>query len=255
MTRNQFGTRLAAFVFALALLGLWQVLADSNKISPVFFPSPSRSLHALYESFASGRIWQPLGATLQRMVFGWVFASICGIALGAIIGTSRSLRSYLEPMLEFFRPLPASAIIPPAILLLGLGQTMSVSVIAFGGIWPVLLGSIHGFKQVDPRLTEVAGSLEMNRLVFLRKIALPSALPDIFAGLRISLAVSLILAVVVEMQAGQPGLGQNILLAQRTYRSPELYAGIVMLGLIGYLTNLALTFAERHLLAWRNAAL
>jgi sulfonate transport system permease protein len=252
MTQYRFAMRLAAIAFALALLALWQVLAYSNRISPVFFPPPSRSLQALYELFASGREWRPLGATLERMAFGWILASIAGLILGAIIGGSRLLRSYLKPTLEFFRPLPASAIIPPAILLLGLGQTMAISVIAFGAIWPVLLGSVHGFKVIDPRLTEVARSLEMSRFEFLHKIALPSALPDIFAGLRISLAVALILAVVVEMQAGQPGVGQNILLAQRTYRSAELYAGLVVLGLIGYLTNIFLTTIERRLLAWRH---
>lgn len=253
MTRSRFAMRLAALAFALTLLALWQLLAQSDVISTVFFPPPSRSLQALYELFASGRIWQPLAATLERMAFGWVLASVAGLILGACVGSSRILRDYLEPTLEFFRPLPASAIIPPAILLLGLGQTMAVSVIAFAAIWPVLLGSVHGFKLIDPRLTEVARSLEMTRFDFLHKIALPSALPDIFAGLRISLAVSLILTVVVEMQASQPGLGQNILLAQRTYRSPELYAGIVVLGLTGYLTNIVLTMVENRLLAWRQA--
>lgn len=245
--------RLLATVFALALLVFWQLLASANVISSVFFPPPSRSLEALYDMVVSGRLWGPLAATLERMVLGWVLASVAGLILGACIGSSKVLRDYLEPTLEFFRPLPASAIIPPAILLLGLGQTMAVSVIAFAAIWPVLLGSVHGFKLIDPRLTEVARSLEMKRLDFLHKIALPSALPDIFAGLRISLAVSLILAVVVEMQASQPGLGQNILLAQRTYRSPELYAGIVVLGLTGYLTNVLLTTVELRLLAWRQA--
>lgn len=253
MNRRRFAMRLAAVAFALTLLALWQLLASSNVISAVFFPPPTRSLQALSELITSGRIWQPLAATLERMALGWVLASVAGIVLGALIGSSKVLRAYLEPTLEFFRPLPASAIIPPAILLLGLGQTMAVFVIAFGSIWPVLLGSVHGFKRIDPRLAEVARSLEMNRAEFLYKIALPSALPDIFAGLRISLAVSLILTVVVEMQASQPGLGQNILLAQRTYRSPDIYAGIFILGLTGYLTNVVLTSIESHLLAWRRA--
>jgi ABC-type nitrate/sulfonate/bicarbonate transport system permease component len=140
-------------------------------------------------------------------------------------------------------------------MILGLSQAMAVFVIAFGSVWPVLLGALHGFSAVEPRLKEVAIALEMRPANYLWKISLPSALPDIFTGMRISLAIALILAVVVEMQAGQAGLGQNILLAQRMFRSPELYAGIVVLGLFGYLTNAILNGVEQRLLRWKTQRL
>jgi len=115
----------------------------------------------------------------------------------------------------------------------------------------VLLGAYHGFRSVDPLLSDMASALRMHTPAFLWKVALPSALPDIFAGVRVSLAIALILAVVTEMQAAQSGLGFNILMAQRSFRSPELYAGIIVLGVLGLLTNQALLAAERHLLRWR----
>jgi ABC-type nitrate/sulfonate/bicarbonate transport system permease component len=186
------------------------------------------------------------------MFYGWVLASLVGMLLGAAIARSGPVRAYLEPLLEFLRPLPASAIIPPAILFLGLTSKMAVTVIAFGALWPVLLGSYHGFRSVDPQLAEMAAAMRMSSPAFLWKVALPSALPDIFAGVRVSLAIALILAVVTEMQSAQSGLGFNILMAQRSFRSPELYAGIIVLGVLGLFTNQALIAAERRLLRWRT---
>jgi ABC-type nitrate/sulfonate/bicarbonate transport system permease component len=234
------------------LLIAWQVSADYKLINPVFFPSPSRTLAELWHEASEGMLWAPLAATSLRMFYGWALASLLGVVLGAAIGSSRLAREFLEPSLEFMRPLPASAVIPVAILFLGLTNEMTTAVIAFGAIWPVLLASVHGFATIEPQLLEVSAALKLSRLQFMAKVAAPNALPDILAGVRVSLAIALILAVVTEMQASQPGLGRNILLAQRMYRSPELYAGVVTLGIMGFMINHALVLVERRLLRWRT---
>ena len=242
-----------AVLFAAGVLLLWQLLAEREFISPVFFPSPSRTLGELWIQVAQGLIWAPLSATGYRMFCGWALASLAGVALGAAIGLSRAAREYLEPLLEFLRPLPASAMVPVAILFLGFSNAMTVAVIAFGAVWPVLLGSLHGFVSVEPQLADVVAALRLTRAQAFAKIAVPNALPDILAGARVGLAISLILAVVTEMQASQTGLGQNILLAQRSFRSPELYAGVVTLGIVGFAINHAIVVLERRLLRWRAA--
>lgn len=243
---------LIGIAFPLALLAAWQVLADARVLNPVFFPAPSRALGVLAERVADGSVWPPLLATLWRMLVGWLLAGLLGVLLGALIGTSAASRDYLGPTLEFFRPLPASAIIPVAILFLGLTQQMSLVVIAFGAIWPVLLGSVYGFSSIKARLGEVSAVLEMSRTEFFCYIALPSALPDIISGARISLALALILSVVVEMQASLPGLGRDIMMAQRTFRSADLYAGLVVLGAVGFAISYGLRLLERRLLRWRH---
>ena len=248
---NVWFVRLAALAFAFGLLLLWQLLSVANIISPLFFPSPLRTLTALGNQIVDGQLWASLGSTVSRMALGWLVASIVGIILGALISGSPTARAMLEPTLEFMRPLPASAIIPVAILAFGLSTTMSTAVIAFGSIWPVLLASIQGFGAVSERLGEVGAALEMNRKDCFFKISLPSALPDILAGAKVGLAIALILAVVTEMQASLPGLGQNILMAQRSFKTPDLYAGILMLALIGFITSLALQMLEHRLLKWR----
>lgn len=243
----------AALLFALALVGLWQGLASAQLISPLFFPSPGRTLGALWDQMTQGRLWEPLGATVMRMAWGWLLASLLGVVLGALIAGSALASRMLGPLLEFMRPLPASAIIPVAILAFGLSPTMSAVVIAFGSIWPVLLASVQGFGAVDARLQEVAAVMRMSPWSRFLKIDLPSALPGILAGARVGLAVALILAVVTEMQASLTGIGQNILLAQRSFKTPDLYAGVMVLGAIGFVTSAAIQALENRVLRWRSA--
>lgn len=236
----------------LGLLLLWQWAAQMEWLSPVFFPAPSKSLAALSEQMGSSDFWFAFGQTISRMLMGFGVASLLGITLGALIGLFPQVRAYLEPSLELIRPLPASAIIPLFVLLMGLNDRMIVAVIMFSSLWPVLLNTVHGFKTIEPRLLEVASMLKMGRMAVIWKIALPNALPDILAGLRLALTVSLILAVVAEMLAGTAGLGQNITLAARSFKSGDLYAGIMVLGAVGYLSNVVLARLERHWLRWRG---
>lgn len=240
-------------VAPLLLLAAWQIAVESRVLSPAYFPAPAKTFQALWQLIETGALWRPLGETTLRMLEGWAFASLVGIVLGASIGLSRTAREFLHPLLEFLRPLPASAIIPVAIVFFGLTNHMALMVIAFGSLWPVLLGTLHGIASIEPRLREVSATLEMRPLSYLFKVAIPSAQTDIFTGVRIGLSIALILTVVVEMQAAQPGLGQNILLAQRTYRSPDLYAGIIILGLFGLCTDRLITMAENRLMRWKQA--
>jgi ABC-type nitrate/sulfonate/bicarbonate transport system permease component len=253
MTRSPLFRFVASAAVTLALIGLWQLGADAGLISPVFFPGPDRSFGTLWEQLHDAEFWAAFAETLRRMALGFVSASVVGIAVGAVIGLSENVRAYVEPTLELIRPLPASAVIPVFVLMIGLNEQMIIAVIAFASLWPVLLGTVHGFKTIEPRLIEVSRMLHLSPLELVFKIALPNAMPDIFAGLRLALTVSLILAVVTEMLSGMEGLGHNIIMAARSFRSADLYAGIIVLGVIGYITNIALERLERYVLRWRRS--
>jgi ABC-type nitrate/sulfonate/bicarbonate transport system permease component len=246
------GWRLASLAVTAGFVALWQVVANLRLVSPVFLPGPDRAFAALLRGFATGALTARLAGTILHMIEGWLLASIAGVALGALIGSSRPMRVYVGPTLEFLRPLPASAVIPLAIAIFGFSPAMAVGVIAFGAIWPMLLSTVHGFAAVEPRLYEVARALQLPRWRVVWAIALPSALPDILAGLRLGLTVALILAVVCEMIAGLDGLGQWVLLAARMFHSADVFAGVILLGALGYAGALALNLAERHFLAWRG---
>ena len=243
--------RLAGLGVLAALIALWSAAVAFKWVSPVFLPAPTRVVTALSRGWASQDLGVKFMGTVSHMLSGWVVASIAGVGLGALIGSSAAARAYLGPTLEFLRPLPASAIVPVAISLFGLTSQMAVGVIAFGSIWPVLLAAVHGFASVEPTLREVERALGLSRMASIFKIALPSAAPDILAGLRLGLTVSLILAVVCEMIAGLDGLGQWVLVAARSYRSADVFAGVVLLGVIGVTANASLSLIENRALRWR----
>jgi sulfonate transport system permease protein len=243
---------LGSMLMLLGIMLLWWALSTLGWVSRVFLPSPQAAWTSLSEGLIDGDLLGFTWATVSRMALGWLLASLLGIALGALIGLLDTARAYLQPTLEFIRPLPASALLPLAISIFGLSPAMVLSVVAFGATWPVLLATVHGFASVPLQLQEVARCLQLTRLAYAFKIGLPNAMPDIFAGMRLSLTVSLIVSVVGEMIASQPGLGQAILLAARSFRASELFAGIALLGLIGFASTALLAACEKRVLKWQN---
>jgi ABC-type nitrate/sulfonate/bicarbonate transport system permease component len=233
---------------------IWKAVTDAKLVSPIFLPGPERTYAALAKGMIGGPLLGQTLQTIQRMVLGWLLASCVGVLLGALIGTSHRARVYVAPTLELLRPLPASAMIPIAIAFLGFSDQMVLVVIAFGALWPMLLATIQGFSAMEPRLYEVSAVLGLSRLDVIRKLALPSAMPMILASLRLGLTISLILAVVGEMLASREGLGQSILAASRSFRSADLFAGIVILGAIGLFGSRLLSLVERRLLRWQAAS-
>ena len=252
MKRLSFRAILLGIAGLLILLALWQLGAMTGLLSRAFVASPSATYLALWDGLVRGVMLSQTYDTITRMVQGWFLASIAGIAIGSIIGISRTARAYMQPSLEFLRPLPASAIIPPAIALLGLGPKMALAVITFGSLWPTLLATIQGFALVEQTLTDVARTLHLSRGGFVWKVGLPNAMPDIIAGMRLSATVALILTIVCEMLAGQNGLGTAILLAARSYHSADLFAGLTLLGFVGLATSYVLALGERVIVPWQD---
>jgi ABC-type nitrate/sulfonate/bicarbonate transport system permease component len=241
-----------SLAFFIGLLVAWKLASDARLINPIWFPGPDRAFAKLWEWARTGVLWAPLVKTVWRMLAGWLAACVAGVVLGAAIASSPLARRLLQPSAEFLRPLPASAILPVAILVLGLSDAMIVFVVAFGSIWPVLLGAIHGFRSVEPRLVEVARVLGLTRWQRAWKFQLPSALADIFAGMRVSIAIALIVTVASEMLSSQPGIGYLMLLAARSFRSVDIFAGVIVLGALGFIANASVQKLEDRLLRWRR---
>jgi sulfonate transport system permease protein len=238
------GWSIASAAVCVAMVALWQFIAWKRLVSPVFLPGPGPTWRALLEGFKSGMLGEQTLATIRRMVYGWFVASALGSTLGALIGSSRWARALLAPSLEFMRPLPSSAMLPVGIAFFGLSDEMVIGVVAFGSIWPTLLATIHAFAAIEPRLLEVARMLKFSRLAVVFKIAFPNALPDIFAAMRLGLITALILSVVGEILAFQGGLGSYLLAASRSYRSADLFAGVILLWVVGLASNLMLSALE-----------
>lgn len=240
------------FLLLICMGGAWELLAQLWG-SP-FLPPPSRILGAWVRLLVDGELPMASLTTLARCFAGFALAATVAVPLGTAMGLSRVVYGLLEPLVECLRPIPSAAAIPVAILFLGIADGMKVAVVVFGCVWPILLNTIHGVQSIDAILVDTGRTLGLERGAFLRKIVLPAALPSIATGCRISLAIALILAITVEMIVGGPGLGYLILDFERSFRYADMYAGIFMLGLLGYGINWIFTRVDRRFLAWARIA-
>lgn len=237
-----------ALVPAIAFL-LLEIGARAGLIDAVLFPAPSTVAAAAVRDAAElaghGLI------TVGRA--GAAFGLAVGLAVpfGLVLGRSAALHRLLRPTVDGLRTLPAAAVVPLAILLLGIDERMKVAVAAFGAGWPVLLATIDGVHATSPVMQDTVRTLHLTPAQAFLRVVLPAALPHVLTGARISLSIALVLAVTVEMIAGDSGLGFFVLDAERSFRFPTMYAGIGVLALIGTGVNAVMTWAERRLVYWR----
>lgn len=234
----------------LFFISLWEFIARSGIFPPYYLPPFTLVFYQLFNASFLSQVLGQLGHSLWRAALGYFIATLIAVPLGILIGRSHSISVYLEPVLEFFRPLPSSAIIPVAILFLQLGWKMIVFVVAFGATWPILVATVQGARNVDPVMIDTGMLLRLSPFRMNCYIVLPSSLPYIMAGLRTSLAVSLILAVTAEMLAGSDGIGFYILDMERAFQTTEMYAGIMIIGLAGLILNKIFVFGERRIIYW-----
>jgi sulfonate transport system permease protein len=224
----------------------------SARWNSAYFPPLADIVDTFFETWTSDRLSEDLLPSLARFGAGLGIALAVGVALGVVLGLSSTLRRLLDPVIDFFRAMPKPALLPLAILLLGVGESMKIAFIAFGALWPILLNSIDGVRSVDPDMVAMSRVYGLSRWQRIRHVILPAASPQMFVGARLALASALILMVVSEMLASTNGLGYFVLQAQQTFAILPMWAGILMLGLVGYLVNVIFLVVERRALAWHR---
>lgn len=248
--RAFFQTRLSGLALIVLLLVGWELLARSGMLATVAFPPFTRVFQALWNLVLTGEIVKLLLPSLERLFIGYLIALVLGVAMGVLMGYFRSAYALFEPITEILRPIPSPAYVPIAILFLGLDNEMKIFTIAFSCFFSILLNTYSGVRSVDPMQINTARTFGKSAFVTLRKVILPAALPQIFTGMRISLAIALIMVVISEMVASIDGIGYFILNSQRSFRVPDMYAGVVTLGLLGYALNAIFLRIERRMLRW-----
>lgn len=212
--------------------------------------APSATLRALAEGVWSGTLSGEIATTLESYAQGLAAAIVAGVVLGLAIGSSRTLLAALSVVIEFLRPIPAVALIPLAILVFGLGVPMRRFVIAYAAVWPILINTLYGARGGDRLLHDVARTSGVTRLGALLRVTLPAALPSIATGIKVSAAVALQVGVTAEFLTGTDGIGAYMQSQQLAFNIPELYAAIVLVGMLGYTIHVALRIAERHVVFW-----
>jgi ABC-type nitrate/sulfonate/bicarbonate transport system permease component len=234
----------------VALLVLVEVLVRTGVLKRALIPPPSVVAETLAGILASGKALAPLGETLSIFCLAYATACALAVGLGLLMGRFRPVHDLFEPLVEFLRPLPKPALLPPLILFLGIGDAMKLTIIGLGVFFPVLINTVQGVRGTDPVMIDVARTFGHRPRNLMFKVVLPSALPMILSGMRVSLGLGLILVVIAEMLAGTGGVGYLILDMQRSFKVPQMYAWIVILAVLGYALNAAFVFAERRVIHW-----
>jgi NitT/TauT family transport system permease protein len=242
--------RLLSLGSTLILLAAWEILPRTLGNLQLYFPPVSRIIASAWDGVVSGQLLGAAFDTTRRALTGLALAFILGLSAGLVMGLWSKANALFVPVIEFLRPIPSTAMVPVALLFLGIGEDLYLAVIAFGCAWPILLNTFSGVRSTDPLLIETGRTLNLSRLRIVTQIVIPSAVPQIATGVRISLAISLILAITIEMVAGGSGLGYAILDAERSFAYRRMYAGILVLGVLGLLLNHGFQVASRKSLHW-----
>jgi ABC-type nitrate/sulfonate/bicarbonate transport system permease component len=238
------------FLLLGGLLAIWQ-WASVTYPGPTLPPLPA--VWRVYWRLLQGDLLDTaVLPSLYRLLVGFAIATIAGSVLGLAIGCSRAFDAWSRPVLEYLRYIPAIAILPPALLILGPTDAMRIFVIAFGCIFPVLLAAIDGARRVEPTFLEAARICGLGPVARIRRVVLFAAMPSLFAGLRIALGLGLIMMVISELIAADNGIGFFILRSQRLFQSAGVYAGVLVIGTIGWLLTASLLIVERRVLHWHR---
>ncbi|WP_101784533.1 ABC transporter permease [Nonomuraea indica] len=240
---------------------LWEVA--TRRAEAVYFPPPTVIVARLHEMWFSGPLAglflteeavHDLLPSLGRLFAGWALAATAGVVLGLALGRSRTLAALAEPLVHFGRSVPPSALLPVFLLLFKIGTPMQVAAIVYGVVWPVLINAMDGGRTVDRGYLETCQVFRVGAPTRLVRIILPAAAPKIFAGLRLSVSLALIMMVISELYGSTEGIGHRMLEAQSQFDIPAMWAGIVLLGVLGVLLNVAFLGVERRLLSWHRSA-
>ncbi len=238
-------------ILPVTAIVLWEASVRAGWIDRLLLPAFSEVLQALWETIRSGELVRHLGPSMLRAGGGFLIALVLAVPTGMWVGWSPGAKEYLGSLLELLRPVPPITIVPLAMLWFGIGSASKLFVIAYGCFWSILINTILGVVEINPLLVKAARVMGIRGFDFFRKILLPAALPKIFAGVRISTGIALVVLVASEMVASPNGIGYMIIDAERTFRTPEMFAGIIVISILGLVLNTLLTELERRWFHYR----
>ncbi len=246
--------RALAVLSPLLLLVVWEALVRVGLVDARFFPAPSDILSALWRMLFSGQILSHVGVSLVRTFVGFALGAVPGVAVGLTLGLFPIVRAALWPMMGALYPIPKIAILPLVMLIFGLGDPSKWVIIAIGVFFPLVINSMAGVMSIDKIYHDVGRNFGASQLDRYLTIALPGALPLILAGVRLGWGTALLLMVTSEFVAAKVGLGYLIWQGWQSFAIEQMYVGIILVSLIGYLSFLLLDQAARAIVPWKPEA-
>lgn len=235
-------------------LSIWWLVSATGVVSPVLLPAPAEVLESLVRLSADGTLLGHISASLLRVIEGFLLALAVALPLGVAMGMSPIARGLLEPLIELIRPIPPIAVIPLAMLWLGIGELSKVFIIMLGAFFPILINTMAGFAAVDPVHVRAAQTLGAGRFAIFRDVVIRSAFPYMVVGARLGMGLAFIVLVAAELIASSEGLGYLINDARYRFQTSEIFLGMACIGALGFILNRLLLGVERRLLRWKIEA-
>ncbi|WP_440951009.1 ABC transporter permease [Methanosphaerula subterraneus] len=239
----------------LAFLLLWETISRTGIVDSSFLPPFSEVAVAFVNLLLSGELVKQTAVSLQRAALGFGLAMLVSIPLGLMMGWFKWFERFTDPLVQTLRNVPSLALLPIFILFLGIGEESKIAIIFWGSLWATLLNTINGVKSVDPILIKSARSMSASNTMLFSKVILPSAVPSIFTGMRLSATHSILILIAAEMIGASAGLGYLILSAEYSFNIKNMYVGIITLALLGITVNYILLNLESRATKWKEAVI
>ncbi|WP_018752069.1 ABC transporter permease [Paenibacillus sanguinis] len=239
-------------VLPVLLLAVWEYLSAHEYISYLLFPAPSRIAETFIVLVQSGVWWSNLEISLQRALFGFLLGGGSGLLLGIVVGLFRWVERTMDPAVQMLRMVPHLAVTSLFVLWFGIGETSKVLLIAKGAFFPLYINVFLGLRNVDNKLFEVTRVLEYGRLRQVIRLMLPASLPNLFLGIRMSVAIAWLSLVVAEMMGASSGIGYLMMDARAMSKTPVVFVGIFTFTIIGVLSDWLIRRIERYFLRWKD---
>jgi len=236
----------------VVILLVWELVARLEWVDTLFLPAPSKIFTYFGEMILNFEILKHTGSSLGRVTIGFGLAVATAIPLGILMGWFKLIDTIVDPVVELIRPVSPIAILPLAILWFGIGDASKIFIIWLSCMFPTLIATYTAVKGLDRSFIYAAASLGANQWEILRTVAVPAAMPQIFAGIRISVGVGLIVIISSEMVAARHGLGYMILTAQQTFNVEEIFVGIIVIGLLGFCADQGLRYMKQRIMPWHR---
>jgi ABC-type nitrate/sulfonate/bicarbonate transport system permease component len=249
---NQLQRNVLALVSIVFCIAIWWLITGTGMVGKVLLPSPAEVAETMFHSMADGSLVKHTTISLLRVGQGFVLAMLVAVPMGMLMGSSQIARGLIEPIVELLRPVPPIAMIPLAILWFGIDELSKVLIIAYGAFFPILLNTMAGFRDVDRTHIRAAQTLGATRLQIFRDVILRSAFPLIVVGARLGMGMAFIVLVAAELIASSAGLGYLINDGRYSFRTEQIFMGMVSIGILGFLLNKGLLLAESRLLKWKQ---
>jgi NitT/TauT family transport system permease protein len=237
---------LAGFLF------VWWLVVASGYVSDMYLATPQDTAGAFVDGLVDGTLRSEIWPSVQRALIGFVIALTVGITLGIVVGSVRILQTLAQPVLLFFRNLSLLALLPVFVVFLGIGEASKIAIVVWACFWPIFVNAVGAVGGVERQLLNSARALGAGRWYTFVHVVLPAAIPAVFPGIRLASANAFTALVAAELVGGAQGIGIYINNAALRYQTPQMYAGILALGLIGVLVNAVMTGIEWRLTGWQR---